>query len=106
MPSKAMPEKFKVLKKALKQRGWYVGWNLSCCQTCAWYDVPDDADFSKVLFNHAQDIERGFEDGSMFCFDGNDEGVKNLKEILPIIEECGCTYSWDGTGDSRIEINW
>lgn len=43
---------------------------------------------------------------SMFCFDGSKEGVENLKSILPIIEECGCSYNWSGTGDQRIEISW
>ena len=43
---------------------------------------------------------------SMFCFDGSKQGVKNLKEILPIIEECGCEWSWDQTGKQRIEISW
>jgi hypothetical protein len=43
---------------------------------------------------------------SLFCFAGDKEGVDNLKEILPIIEECGCTYHWDGTGKTRIEISW
>ena len=43
---------------------------------------------------------------SMFCFDGDKQGVKNLKEILPIIEECGCKYFWSGKGNSRIDISW
>jgi hypothetical protein len=141
-------------------------------------DVPDDADMSKVLFNHSQDCEVDSEyeecthcngdgmienpdydtenladesdddldefidciecdasgivktykeditecdhqhapnficyhphqvGGSMFCFDGTKEGVKNLKAILPIIEECGCSWSWTKKGDHRIEIGW
>jgi len=43
---------------------------------------------------------------SLFCFAGDKEGVKNLKEILPVIEECGCKWHWDQTGNSRIEISW
>ena len=43
---------------------------------------------------------------SLFCFDGSKEGVENLKAILPIIEECGCKYWWDETGETRIEISW
>ena len=45
-------------------------------------------------------------EGSYFCFSGDNKGVKNLKEVLPIIEECGCSYTWDGTGGSRIYISW
>ena len=43
---------------------------------------------------------------SCFCFSGDKEGVKNLKAILPIIEEMGCTYNWNGKGDTRISIGW
>lgn len=46
------------------------------------------------------------QDESVFCFAGDTEGVKNLKAILPIIEECGCEYSWSESGEERIEISW
>lgn len=139
---------FRKLQERLTQEGWYVGWNHHCCQSCGWWDVPDEADLSKVLFNHSQDCEYEREicevcdgdgecescddgyvmpddapegllksgsflcyppeqvEGSMFCFDGDKKGVKNLKEILPIIEECGCSYNWGGTGETRIWIGW
>jgi len=123
---------FRKLQERLREEGWYVGWKLPCCQTCAWWAVEHD-DLTKVLFNHEQDCEiepeppefeteeeeyewwenvewehntpeqQGY---SLFCFDGSKKGVKNLKEILPIIEECGCDWSWDKTGKSRIEISW
>jgi len=43
---------------------------------------------------------------STFCFNGDKEGVKNLKEILPIIEECGVEWHWNQKGDSRIDLDW
>jgi len=155
---------FRKLQQRLQEEGWYVGWNLPCCQTCAWDDLPfefedgTEIDFSKVLFNHSQDCEvyvegeeceacegegldeddndcpicfgkgevaedfdpsdydtsvHGFicnspeqQDYSTFCFDGSKKGVKNLKAILPIIEECGCSWHWNETGKQRIEISW
>lgn len=58
---------FRMLQERLREEGWYVGWGLSCCQACAWGDVPfeheegpfkgQDVDLSKVLFNHEQDCE-------------------------------------------------
>lgn len=96
----------------------------------------ESVDLDKVLFNHEQDCcieEEDWEgdeeayyemldnyDGegimptytpneifySCFCFSGDKEGVKNLKSILPIIEEMGCTYRWNGKGDTRITIDW
>ena len=163
---------FRKLQERLREEGWFVEWNMPCCQTCAWGDLPwkhevgpfkgEELDYSKVLFNHSQDCEvdedwdecpdcKGegyFEDtdadcdrcdgegyveiedtdfdvdeydtsvsgfvcnspeqqhSSTFCYDGDKQGVKNLKEILPIIEECGCKYYWSGKGDSRIDISW
>jgi len=43
---------------------------------------------------------------SVFMFDGTEEGVKNLKAVLPIIEECGCTVRWNGSGKQRPDISW
>jgi len=201
---------FRKLQDRLREEGWYVGWNLPCCQSCAWSALPDyldakydddgylirehpetgeqmswdeidelygELDLSKVLFNHSQDcefdmweilddalMEKGIEDTdefyeeydeasdeeqdgekgavntvlqkwgiesiledvpdldrsvagfacytpeqqdqSTFCFDGSKEGVKNLKEIIPIIEECGCKIHWNGSGESRPTISW
>jgi len=168
---------FRKMQETLGRQGWFVGWNLPCCQTCAWGEASYLAeDTSKVLFNHSQDCEvddeeecptcmgdaivenpeydtdqlalehdddldefidcpdcegsgyvlsedkdlkdydtsiGGFvcnypeqQSSSLFCFDGSPEGVENLKAIIPIIEECGCTVSWNETGDSRIDISW
>ena len=131
---------FRRLQQRLREEGWYVGWNLPCCSSCAWAELPyefedgTDIDFSKVLFNHSQDCEvepeppeglseeeeeewwesiEGFETlspeeqtESCFCFDGSKQGVKNLKAILPIIEECGCKVNWNGKGDTRPDISW
>ena len=152
---------FARMQEALRAEGWFVEWNLPCCQSCAWGEVEHD-DLSKVLFNHSQDCEvydeneedceycdgTGFDDeedvhcghcegegfvsgdfedldyepdtsvggfvcmpptecdGSMFCFDGTDEGVANFKAIIPLIEESGCKVNWNGSGDTRPDISW
>ena len=44
--------------------------------------------------------------GSLFCFSGSDEGPKNLREIISIIEECGCKVIWSGDSDERPYISW
>ena len=58
---------FARMQETLRAEGWFVEWNMPCCQSCAWGDVPDvhqvgpfkgqDVDLSKVLFNHSQDCE-------------------------------------------------
>ena len=175
---------FRKMQERLIAEGWFVGWNMPCCQSCAWSEVPykheegpfegKEVDLSKVLFNHSQDCqidsdgedcsscdgdgmidnpdydaddgdteeyiecdycggegilygsfdtnELGFEPdtsvegfacmppeiagSSVFCFDGTENGVQNLKDVLQLIEDCGCTINWNGSGDSRIEISW
>ena len=149
---------FRKLQERLTEEGWFVGWNLPCCQSCAWGEVPYESDLDKVLFNHSQDCEvyiegeecpdcdgEGYDEeledcmtcfgrgeieedfdpsiydtsvsgficetpeqatSSYFCFSGDKKGIANLKEILPIIEECGCEIQWDGTGKTRPYISW
>jgi len=46
------------------------------------------------------------QDSSYFMFANSKEGIENLNAILPIIEESGCSYHWNGSGDSRIEVSW
>ena len=72
---------FAKMRDALNKEGWFVGWNLPCCQTCAWSelswleDPPED--MSKVLFNHSQDCEvQGSEEECGEC-DGEGFDVDN-----------------------------
>jgi len=32
---------FAKLQTRLREDGWFVEWNMPCCQSCAWGDVPD-----------------------------------------------------------------
>jgi len=68
----------------------------------AYYEMLDNYDGEGTMPTHTPN--EIFE--SCFCFAGDKEGVKNLKSILPIIEEMGCTYHWNGKGDTRISIDW
>ena len=50
---------FRKMQETLSREGWFVAWNLHCCQTCAWSELAWIEhlveDSSKVLFNHSQD---------------------------------------------------
>ena len=155
---------FAKMQEALRAEGWFVEWNMPCCQSCAWGEV-EHTDMTKVLFNHSQDCEvpdtseedceycdgTGFDDeddvhcrhcegegyvspffndfedldfepdtsvsgftcyppthqsDSTFCFDGDEKGVQNLKDVIPLIEQSGCKVDWNGRGDSRPTISW
>lgn len=70
---------FEKLKTRLREEGWYVGWNLPCCQSCAWAELPFEfedgtsLDFDKVLFNHSQDCEVYIEGEECHYCDGEGE---------------------------------
>ena len=137
---------FRNLQQNLQKEGWYVGWALPCCQTCAWQEIPyqheegvfkgQSIDLSKVLFNHEQDCSMDCEydeekdeyvlpegmtkddystfpchkpeqtNGSLFCFSGDDKGLQNLIDILPMIKESGCKVRWNKSANTRIYIYW
>lgn len=64
---------FAKMQEALRAEGWFVEWNMPCCQSCAWAEVEHD-DLSKVLFNHSQDCE--IDDGNeMECSSCEGDGM-------------------------------
>lgn len=137
---------FAVMKNLLQEQGWYVGWALPCCQTCAWQEVPYEhidgpfkgqrIDSNKILFNHEQDCQMNceydeskdeyilpegmtrddyctipafkFQDtkGSLFCFNSDELGLKNLIDAIPVIKSSGCTVEWNKQPNTRIYIGW
>ena len=63
---------FRKMQETLGRQGWFVGWNLPCCQTCAWGEASYLAeDTSKVLFNHSQDCEIDSEGEDCSSCDGD-----------------------------------
>ena len=70
---------FAKMQEALRAEGWFVEWNMPCCQSCAWAEVEElqgllHDDLSKVLFNHSQDCE--IDDGNeMECSSCEGDGM-------------------------------
>ena len=62
---------FSKMQEALRAEGWFVEWNMPCCQSCAWGEVPFDADHTKALFNHSQDCEIDSEGEDCSSCDGD-----------------------------------
>jgi len=102
--------KLEKLFDRLRQEGWFCGWGEMCCTNCAWMwddeELDEETEDAELEYDHISTLSSDQMSSSCFCFDGRKEGVKNLKAILPIIEEMGCTYNWNGKGDQRIEIDW
>ena len=103
---------FAKMQEALGKEGWFVGWNLPCCQTCAWSELawfehaPED--MSKVLFNHSQDCEvEGSEEECPVC---ESEGVvqnpdyewtHDVEEWMDCMECRGTGYADFGDVDTE-----
>ena len=56
--------------------------------------------------NRLQDASPESWGGNEFMFNGCDEGLANLIEILPLIEECGCSYKNYNPASGDIDIRW
>lgn len=69
-----------------------------------WCEVYDS--WLDNLQNHRRVASMDEMTASRFCFSDTEPGVRNLNDILTIIEECGCQWNWDKTGEQRIEISW
>jgi len=95
---------FKKLQENLQAEGWFVGWKLSCCSSCAWCDVPDEADLSKVLFNHEQDCEREEEEceyceGDGYIMECHDSDGEETEEDCMDCDGAGYHTSYYEHGD-------
>ena len=91
------------------------GYNIDTDEDCSYCGGTgyEDFDVNAPLIEDYDTSVHGFicnypeqQNSSVFCFDGTPEGVENLKAILPIIEECGCSVNWSGSGEQRIDISW
>lgn len=68
---------------------------------------PDSKNFENAKWFHTMYcFTPDHQSSSLFMFSNSDEGLKNLNDILPIIEESDCGYTWSGSGKSRIGIHW
>jgi hypothetical protein len=82
---------------ALRKAGYLAEQNFTCCQSCGWSEVPDDA--NKVVFYHSQDTDNLKEDGMCYV---SWKGPPT--EILRIFTENGVETEWEGNEDRRIMI--
>lgn len=84
--------------KALRKAGYFAKQNFTCCQSCAWAEVPDEQS-EKAVFYHRQDADDLKESGSCHLAWAGDG-----KEIVKILEENGVKTEWEGTDNKRIKI--
>ena len=84
--------------KALRKSGYFAEQNFTCCQSCAWAEIPDEQS-EKAVFYHRQDADDLKENGSCHLAWAGDG-----KEIVKILEENGVKTEWEGTDNKRIKI--
>ena len=82
----------------LRKLGYFARQNFWCCQSCAWYAIPEDKS-EKAVFFHGQDAADLKENGSCYLsWDGNGE------EIVSVFNKHGIKTEWDGDKAKRIKI--
>lgn len=79
-----------------------LGADEDVCETCDGlgydYEVPvDDRICSAYPHYNYHEVDKSY-----FCFGS----AKELKKILPVIEECGFKWNWNQTDKQRIELLW
>ena len=87
-------EAFKDLRKA----GYFARQNFTCCQSCAWAEIPEEK-ADKVVFYHAQDAAHKADDKMYIGWSGDG------KEICDIFAKHNIDTLWDGDNNTRIEIS-
>jgi hypothetical protein len=84
--------------KELRKIGYFARQNFTCCQTCAWAEVPDEKG-ERAVFYHNQDNSQLMSTGEChlaWAGDGN--------EIVSVLNKHGVQTDWDGSGNKRIRI--
>jgi hypothetical protein len=84
--------------KALRSLGYLARQDFKCCQSCAWYEIPEEKS-DKVVFYHRQDKQHLMQYGDCYLSwsgDGN--------EICYTLRSFGLTVEWDGSNSSRILV--
>ncbi len=87
-------EAFKDLRKA----GYFARQNFTCCQSCAWAEIPEEKS-DKVVFYHSQDADHKADDKMYVGWSGDG------KEICDIFAKHHIDTLWDGDNNTRIEIS-
>ena len=88
-----LKEAFKDLRKA----GYFARQNFTCCQLCAWAEIPEEKS-NKVVFYHQQDAA-GKADDEMYVGWAGDG-----KEIGGIFAKHRIDTEWECTSNTRILI--
>ena len=86
-------EAFKDLRKA----GYFAKQHFTCCQSCAWAEIPEEKS-DKVVFYHQQDADHKADDEMYIGWNGDG------KEICDIFAKHSIDTEWDGDNNTRIEI--
>lgn len=93
--------KKKNLNKAfreLRKQGFFAMQNFECCNTCGWASVPETAE--NVVFYHQQNAERLKYSGIAHLSWSGD-----AQKIISTLVANDIQTKWDGSKDTKIEIN-
>ena len=82
----------------LRKKGYFARMNFWCCQSCAWYAIPEELS-KKVVFFHAQDNEDLNNKGHVFI-----AWAGNGQEIKDVFQSVCLNVVWSGAENQRFEV--
>ena len=87
----------------LTNKGYFCARNFTCCNTCAWAEVPSKFG-NKAIFWHEQNEENLNKEGN--CFIGWGDTYLDGVYIKKIFEKVGLTIKWDYSPYSKMQISY
>lgn len=85
--------------KILEEKGYFCGYAWTCCNSCGWSEIPEDANMDKVVFFHRQNETDLKATGWTYLAWTGDAG-----EIMGAFGSVGILTLWDGDSTKKIQI--
>jgi hypothetical protein len=103
---------------ALEEGGVVARQNFACCGNCGATEIWDEihavedagAPVRGYAFYHMQDTERAVDGGGLYlnygaCDEGEAAALAVARDIVAELEAHGLETHWDGSWDTRIQVN-
>ena len=83
---------------ALEEKGYFTAMDHTCCNTCGWYEVPEDKQ-ERAVFFHQQAADTLEATGDCYLnWDGD------MLEIRAALLEAGLAVKHDGTENTKFIV--
>lgn len=85
----------------LRKKGYFAKQSHTCCNTCGWYEIPDEfKETGKVVFYHRQETESFKKSGKCYLNWAGDS-----KEISDVLTAHGLHVNWNGSPTTKMIVS-